>query len=531
MDSSLRGNDGPWTYFFILQAVFSVPTWCQGMKQFRNPLPPRILFFLLCLLLLATAALSGMGFLSGTRSLLELLPVLAALALLVSLYRQSEGNRLHAQQAARKARAAKSLIAEIFNSANDGMLLIDRNFTIMHVNARFLAVTGFSSKDLLGRKCHDLFAHARCHTGECPLARIAAGERDVEHEMVFHSKKNPERAGNFRIASLPFRDDLNGFAGILQTWRDIQNDTRDEIFMERALEEAHGLAGELAATNEQIHRQQKELEQAHAQLKQTQAQILQQEKMASIGQLAAGVAHEINNPMGFISSNLHTLEKYMARLGEYLLALEQQNPPESMSAELQSLRRRLKIDYLVKDAPHLIQESLEGAERVKTIVLGLRSFSRVDQAQLIAADINECLESTINIIWNELKYRCEVEREYGPLPRTVCNPQQLNQVFMNLLLNAAQSMETQGLLRIRTWAEEGWLCVGISDTGCGIPPDGIKRIFEPFYTTKDVGKGTGLGLSIVYDIIKKHNGEVQVASEVGKGSTFTVKIPLVEKIE
>jgi len=144
------------------------------------------------------------------------------------------------------------------------------------------------------------------------------------------------------------------------------------------------------------------------------------------------------------------------------------------------------------------------------------------------ADINECIESTLNIVWNELKYKAKVYKEYGELPMTKCFPQQLNQVFMNLLVNAAQAIEKQGEIRIRTWNGDGNIYVSISDTGSGIPEDKINRIFEPFFTTKPVGKGTGLGLSITYDIVKKHNGDIKVESEVGRGTTFTITIPVVE---
>jgi PAS domain S-box-containing protein len=275
----------------------------------------------------------------------------------------------------------------------------------------------------------------------------------------------------------------------------------------------------------------KELETAYSELKLSQAKILQQEKMASIGQLAAGVAHEINNPIGFVSSNLGTLDKYLSRLMEYtsvLAAVAGDLHDLAVDARLADERKRLKIDTIIDDARKLIAESRDGADRVKTIVQNLKSFSRVDQQQAIDADINECLETTLNIVWNELKYKATVSKDYGSLPRTWCYPQQLNQVFMNLLVNAAQAIEKQGTIMIRTWANANSLYASIADTGCGIAAANISRIFEPFFTTKEVGKGTGLGLSITYDIIKNHKGDITVESEVGKGTTFTVRIPACE---
>ncbi|MEW6601830.1 MAG: ATP-binding protein, partial [Nitrospirota bacterium] len=273
----------------------------------------------------------------------------------------------------------------------------------------------------------------------------------------------------------------------------------------------------------------RELENAYSELKNTQAQILQREKMASIGQLAAGVAHEINNPTGFILSNLGTLGKYVDKLTEYIdaqsLALESLKADE-VTAVLNDTRKKLKLDYVIEDVGQLINESIEGAERIKKIVQNLKTFSRVDQAEHKMADINECIESTLNIVWNELKYKTTVEKEYGPLPMTKCYPQQLNQIFMNLLVNAAQAIEKQGTIRIRTWNGDGSINVSISDTGSGIPEDKLGRIFDPFYTTKPVGQGTGLGLSIVYDIVKKHKGDIRVESKVGNGTVFTLKIPV-----
>lgn len=274
-----------------------------------------------------------------------------------------------------------------------------------------------------------------------------------------------------------------------------------------------------------------ELETAYSELKLSQAKILQQEKMASIGQLAAGVAHEINNPIGFVSSNLGTLDKYLSRLIEYagiLATVAGDLHDLAIDAHLADERKRLKIDSIIDDARKLIVESRDGTHRVKTIVQNLKSFSRVDQQQALDADINECLETTLNIVWNELKYKVTVKKEYGVLPRTWCYPQQLNQVFMNLLMNAAQAIEKQGTIAIRTWATADSLYASIADTGCGITAANISRIFEPFFTTKEVGKGTGLGLSITYDIIKNHNGDITVESEVGKGTTFTVRVPIRE---
>jgi two-component system NtrC family sensor kinase len=252
--------------------------------------------------------------------------------------------------------------------------------------------------------------------------------------------------------------------------------------------------------------------------------------MASIGQLAAGVAHEINNPMGFISSNLTTMGKYMQKLSTFeseLINAVQSRGDQDTLALLNDLRAQMKIDFILNDLHMLLEESRDGAERVRCIVQDLKSFSHEDEALCKPFSINDCLDSSLNMLRNEIKYVADVEREYDPeLPLLNCYPQKLNQVFMNLLVNAAHAIEGHGTIRIKTFNEGGDIVVCITDTGKGIAPENLTRIFEPFFTTKEVGKGTGLGLSISYDIIKKHGGVMTVESEVGVGTTFTTRLPL-----
>ncbi|OGQ86720.1 MAG: hypothetical protein A2512_08725 [Deltaproteobacteria bacterium RIFOXYD12_FULL_56_24] len=280
-----------------------------------------------------------------------------------------------------------------------------------------------------------------------------------------------------------------------------------------------------------IEKKNSELQHAYDELKAAQSQFVQQEKMASIGQLAAGVAHEINNPIGFVTSNLGTLKKYLGRITEFFQKQAEIYPQEAgddRAGRLAAIRGQLKIEAVLEDLPSLISESLDGVERVRKIVQNLKSFSRIDQSDYSMADINQCLDDTLNIIWNELKYKCTVKKEYGELPQTKCYPQQLNQVFMNLLVNAAQAIADQGEIVITTRASEAEITIAIADSGSGIPPENLHRIFEPFFTTKEVGKGTGLGLSITYDIVtKKHGGKIEVTSELGKGTTFVVTLPVI----
>jgi signal transduction histidine kinase len=291
--------------------------------------------------------------------------------------------------------------------------------------------------------------------------------------------------------------------------------------------------GELQRANAELRSLSGELEVAYANLQTTQSRMLQREKMASIGQLAAGVAHEINNPMGFILSNLNTLQKYAGRLTSFLELqsgvvdeLVGKSGLSDAARQLGEQRKALKLDYVLKDLEGLIGECQEGAERVKKIVQELKTFSRLDESERQQANLNGGLESTLKMVWNELKYKAELATDFGDIPAITCNPGQLNQVFMNLLVNAAQAIESHGTIGVKTRSDENYVYVTISDSGHGIAPENLPRIFEPFYTTKEVGKGTGLGLSIAYDIVKQHNGEIRVESEPGTGTAFTLILPV-----
>ncbi|MGE8289204.1 sensor histidine kinase [Stenotrophomonas sp. ATCM1_4] len=281
----------------------------------------------------------------------------------------------------------------------------------------------------------------------------------------------------------------------------------------------------------------RELQQRHAELRQAylrlngaQEKLLQSEKMASIGQLAAGVAHEINNPIGYVHSNLGSLQEYLRSLFTVIEAYERAlraPDPKALIAEIDDIRDRLDIDFISRDLPQLMAESREGIERVTRIVRDLKDFSysgRDESWKL--ADLHAGLESTINIIWNELKYKVTLERHYGELPMIECLPSELNQVYMNLLLNAGHAIAERGNIIVSTGVEGEEVWVQFEDDGAGISPELRQRIFDPFFTTKPVGSGTGLGLSISYGIINKHHGRIDVESTVGEGSRFRIVLPV-----
>ena len=265
------------------------------------------------------------------------------------------------------------------------------------------------------------------------------------------------------------------------------------------------------------------------QLKESQALIIQQEKMASIGQLAAGVAHEINNPMGYITSNLNSLGRYAEKLAQFLelqeKTLENCTDLETRSAVTEQ-KRQLKMDFVLKDLRELIAESLEGATRVSKIVRDLKSFSRAEGDEAVLSDLNDYIRSTVNVVRNEIKYVAQLDLQLGEIPPVICRPQQISQVVMNLLVNAAHAIVDKGVITLRTEQVDGWVEISVTDTGSGIAPELMEKIFEPFFTTKVAGKGTGLGLAISLDIVRKHGGELLVSSERGTGTTFTVRLPL-----
>jgi signal transduction histidine kinase len=290
----------------------------------------------------------------------------------------------------------------------------------------------------------------------------------------------------------------------------------------------------LALSNIQLHVEQKrrlvELQQLNTQLEEAQNQLLQSEKMASIGQLAAGVAHEINNPIGYVYSNLGTLEKYVQDTFGLLDLYEQAEgaiPDPAVRAQLKAARDTLHIVFLKEDLGALMEESKDGIKRVKNIVQNLKDFSHVDSNdEWHYSDLHNGIDSTLNIVNNEIKYKADVVKEYGVIPDIECLCSQLNQVFMNLLVNASHAIEVRGTITIRTGRQGGEVWVDVVDTGKGIAPENLKKIFDPFFTTKPIGKGTGLGLSLSYGIIQKHHGRIEVHSEVGKGTTFRVWLPL-----
>lgn len=250
--------------------------------------------------------------------------------------------------------------------------------------------------------------------------------------------------------------------------------------------------------------------------------MLQSEKLAAIGQLAAGVAHEINNPLGFVFSNLKTLGEYVR---DMMLILDEVENAGDLEV-VRELKRSLDYDYIRSDVGSLLLESEDGIDRVKTIIAALKDFSHIGEDEFKSSDLHRGLDTTLSVVNNELKYKAEVVKNYAEIPDVECIASQINQVAMNLLVNAAHSIEGFGKITISTGYEDDWVWFEVRDTGKGIEPTVLNRIFEPFFTTKPIGKGTGLGLALSYNIVQKHHGRIEVDSQLGVGTSFRVWLPV-----
>lgn len=433
----------------------------------------------------------------------------------------------------KKALSDTTLYADsIIRSMADTMIVVDRDLRITSVNRAACELLGFNEEDLKTKEIHFL-VDSSSEEDSLFLEELKGLEKGNgmlhRKKAVFLSKSGERVPVDTNVSLLRYGEgEISG-----------------SVIIARDVRKVLGLISELEQANHSLEEKIKErtadIERAYQELKSKDAQILNQEKMASIGLLAAGIAHEINNPIGFINSNLDVLGEYVADIETFTRHLERgaqslrdlHIPQEGIAVldEASRLKEELKVEEVFLDLGNLLNESKGGIGRVKKIVSDLRNFSHADENKVEEANLNEGIESTLSIVWNEIKYRTKVIKSYGNLPLIRCYPQQLNQVFMNLLVNAAQAIETKGEIRITTHHDAEHVYVEISDAGTGISPENLKHIFEPFFTTKGVGKGTGLGLSIVYSIIEKHKGDIQVKSTLGKGTTFTIKLPINTKEE
>ena len=433
-------------------------------------------------------------------------------------------------------------LAQIIDGDPVPTFVIDANHRVTHWNRACAAISGEASSDVIGTDFH----WRPFYTSQRPTLAdlIVNGSLDDQLETYYHGlfRRSKTIAGAFEaerffpdlgqsgrwlfFTAAPLRDAQGNLVGAIETLQDVTDRHRAEDELREYQNQLEGLVAtrtaELASANAVLEDDRRELELLLSKIEEAQQQLLQSEKMAAIGQLAAGVAHEINNPVGFVNSNLGSLKTYVNQLLTVISAYESNDP-----AQITEARQKADLDFLREDLPSLLSESQDGLSRVTKIVQDLKDFSRVDQADHQPSDLNAALESTLNVVANEIKYKAEVVRELGDIPLVDCVPAQINQVFMNLLVNAAQAIPERGKIIVRSGLENNHVWFEIEDTGKGMSAEIQQRIFEPFFTTKPVGQGTGLGLSISYDIIvKKHSGRMDVRSKPDQGTCFRLWLPL-----
>ena len=421
-----------------------------------------------------------------------------------------------------------SQLRATLESTGNGILVIDWQGRITSMNRMFSSMWHIPEDVLLNRNdaaILELLA-AQAIEGHALQQRLRAIVDSIETEelfrlkdgRVFECKSRPQYLGEHIVGRVFGYNDITERTLAEEALRE-SRDKLEERVRERT--------ADLEAANASLLAEKMRQEELIKKLEEAQNQLLQSEKMASIGQLAAGVAHEINNPVGFVNSNLGTLQSYINKMLRLLAAYEftEESLVDTLLQDIRNLKKEIDVEFLREDIGSLLTESLDGLQRVKRIVQDLKDFSHVDKSAREWAKLEPGMESTLNVVWNELKYKATVVKEYSDTPKIECMPSQINQVFMNLLINAAHAIEDRGQISIRTGYDEVNVWLEVEDTGKGISPENIGRIFEPFFTTKPVGKGTGLGLSLSYGIVHKHGGRIEVSSELGKGSRFRVLLP------
>ena len=443
--------------------------------------------------------------------------------------------------------------------------ILNLEHCISHWNKACEHVLGFSSEFMLGTKNQwmpfyraqrpvlaDMILHKKVDSdiyglfgGKVKPSFLANGACEVD---AFYENLG-ENGLWLHFTATPLLNRKGALIGAIQTLEDITEQKEAEAALRLAhsdlellvkkrtaqLAEANRLLEldirEREAIESELIRRNNDLTELNSKLYAAQEQLIQSEKLASIGQLAAGVAHEINNPIGYIFSNFSSLEKYIAQLFEMIAAYEQIEQHITASAAvgvIESLKDTIELEFLKQDIPDLMAQSKEGIGRVRKIVQDLKDFSRTDSNQEWQwSNLHDGINSTLNIVAGEIKYRADVIKEYGDIPAIECLSSQINQVLMNLIVNAAHAIDGErGTITIKTSSDKNFVYISVADNGSGIATENISKIFDPFFTTKPVGKGTGLGLSLSYGIIKRHHGQITVESEPGKGTKFSIMLPI-----
>ena len=418
----------------------------------------------------------------------------------------------------------KIRLETILDSLGEGVFTVDSDKRITAFNKSLSSLTGLSREQVLGKKCADVINTPLCSDTAC---RVGTG---CLFDRVMEQGESMEDEASSAAAFLKLTTAETEIEG--------QSGTKVPVNLYLTLLADHlgKIIGAVCVCRDitrmkEIERINDELSKAYKDLQDTQDQLVQSEKMASLGRLVAGAAHELNNPISFIYSNVPHLREYIhdikTVLGKYHdICGSPASEIADRISDIERLKEELGLDYTAEDLDRLVDDIDEGARRTKGIVEDLKAFSRSDEGRIEDTDINENIEKSLSLLVDHYKSRITIHKDYDSLPRVRCYAGQIGQVFVNLIANACQAIEDEGDIWIATHLENDTVAISIRDNGVGIASDTIGKVFDPFFTTKDVGEGAGLGLSVSYGIIERHKGEISVDSEVGSGTTFTVQIPV-----
>ncbi|MFH1847271.1 MAG: ATP-binding protein [Candidatus Omnitrophota bacterium] len=431
----------------------------------------------------------------------------------------------------KKTTVSKDYMDNIVGSMIDALVVVTPAGKIQTVNKAVCNLLEYKEQQLIEKDMDILFPKEARDKGRMEILLKDGNLKSYETNF----KTSDGRYIPVLFSGAVMKDEDGNINSIVCVAKDITELKRAESVIQEKRIELEEANRELEKNEGTLRKMLHDLRETHEDLKNAQRKLVQSEKLASIGQLAAGIAHEINNPIGFINSNLSTFEKYMDSLFKLVRdldilkpAIEEKDIQKALQIETQlnEFEKEIDVNYIFEDIENLIKESKEGIERIKKIVTELRTFSRKDEEIRVLADLNKVMDGVLNMVWSEMKYKGKLRKFYSDIPKIECNPQQVAQVFINMLINAVQAIKDKGDVSIRTYVKDKNVKIEIEDTGCGIPKDAMEKIFDPFFTTKEIGEGTGLGLSISYDIVKRHNGDIEVMSEVGKGAKFIISFPV-----
>ena len=429
------------------------------------------------------------------------------------------------------AEREKAKLQQLIDGMIDAAVVVNHDLQPVLWNRAYAAATAVRPRQLIrkakirGTRCRDLFELGVCEDN-CLARRAFASGRAVRLDEISARAKLVEGDPQTLIVSaIPIQSDSGELHFVIETYRDVTAEVRIQERFKVLLERERHRAEILEA---RVRERTADLEHSLAELKRTRTQLVQSEKLSSLGRLAAGLAHELNNPINFIYGNVEFLTGYFDVFVRLLDAYSELTPLSDVECQrLEALKRELDFDYVKTDSTSVLQAIMSGAERAAGIIKDLMVFMHAGSADMGGAvDLSRAVESTVGLIKRQVKDRIELVAEInGPLPTVQGNEGQINQILMNLIMNAIDALGDRGRITIKTAEEDGGVCLVVADNGPGIAPENLVRVFDPFFTTKPVGEGTGLGLSISYSLAESHGGKLTVRSTLGEGASFFLWLP------